>query len=281
MADAPTGNDPRAALGAPTTGAARWLGHVVLTLVWVLALAPVALWAVHRQDPELAVRIAQVASFWVGRGLLAGALVLLLLTLLWPPFLAGIRLSLSRFHTAVTTNQATLRRAYGELQHFESGARHLEVGRLLRQAGDLRKAGPHLARAVELDPQLPGAHFQLGMWLFQNGQYGPAASAFLAAERGDPGHAFGDALLHAGRCAFLLGQNDAAVQLLRQHAAAHGGNRKSHLWLGDALAVSGDLAAARAAWQVAAAPVTQRLTAEENWHRALARVRLWRRGGKA
>ena len=43
MADAPTGNDPRAALGAPTTGAARWLGHVVLTLVWVLALAPVAL----------------------------------------------------------------------------------------------------------------------------------------------------------------------------------------------------------------------------------------------
>lgn len=257
------------------------LGRFGLAAVWLLAALPPALWLVHRSDPELAVRLSITGTRWAMRALLGlGALGAVLL-LLFPPFPAWLRLLTHRLKLAMTSNHAAVMKARSELAHFESAARRLELGRLLLLADDLRGALPQLQRAVELDPQVATAHHQLGLCLFRSGHPAQALPHFVTAEKLDRGHAFGDALLHAGRVAFVLGDRTAAAELLRQHERAHGGNRKSHRWLGDALAATGDQQGARKAWQVAAAKPTQRLTADENWQRALARVRLWRRGGRA
>ena len=47
-----------------------WLALLPLCLVWFAAAVPVVLWLVHRGDPELAVRVAQVGGAWLGNGLL-------------------------------------------------------------------------------------------------------------------------------------------------------------------------------------------------------------------
>ena len=253
---------------------------VPLAIVWLAAAWPVVLYAVHCQDPEAAVRLAQIAWLGVARTFLGGGALLVVALVVFPPAPAWLRLTGNRMLRSLTTDSAPLRRALADLQHFESAARHLDAGRLALQSGKIETAAPHLLRAVELDPTLPGAQHQLGLLLFRLHGLPAAFAAFRTAERLDPGHAFGEALLHAGRCAFLLGDVAGAVQLLQQHQRTHGGGRRSHCWLADALAANGDAEGARAALGYAAAPVTQRLTAEENWFRALARVRLWRRGAR-
>ncbi|MBL9079334.1 MAG: tetratricopeptide repeat protein [Planctomycetes bacterium] len=256
----------------------RWPVLLPLATVWVIALVPPALWLVHRGDPELAVRLALAGSTWTTRTLLALALLAAAALLLFPPAAAGVRLAAARTRRLLASDRGPLQRALADLQHFESAARHLDAGRAAWLLDDGARALVHLRRAIELDPALPAAHHQLGLVLLRTGHAAPARQAFAAAERLDPGHAFGDALLHQGRAAFRLGQHADAVELLRTHERRHGGGRRSQLWLGDALAAAGDRAAARAAWSAAAAP--GRLTAEENWCRALARVRPWF-GGRA
>jgi hypothetical protein len=116
--------------------------------------------------------------------------------------------------------------------------------------------------------------------LFSQHAWQAAANAFLRAETLDPGHAFGDALLHHGRALHELG-DARALEVLRAHQQRHGGGPRSHLWLADALLRAGERDAGLAALREAAAPPRTRLTAEENWFRALARVRLWGKGGRA
>jgi len=194
----------------------------------------------------------------------------------FPPFPAWLRLAGSRMLASFASDRGPLMKALADLRNFESGPRHLEAGRLALQRGDLNTAATHLARAVEMEPALAGAHHQFGLLLLRAGQVPSAAAAFVQAERLDAGHAFGDALLMTGRCLYLLGDSQGALRLLKQHAATHGGSRRSHYWLGQAMLANGDVAGTRAAFEYAAAPSKRRLTAEENWFRALAKVRLWR-----
>ncbi|MCA8952648.1 MAG: hypothetical protein KDE27_24260, partial [Planctomycetes bacterium] len=200
---------------------------------------------------------------------------------LFPPFPAWIRLMLERLRLNFASDRGPLLKALAELQHFESAARHLEIGRLALLRSELQLAAQHLARAVELDGSIAGSHHQLGLLLLRIGQVPRAAAEFQRAEQLDPGHAFGDALLNLGKCALLLGDNAGAARVLEEHERRHGGSRKSHYWLGKAKHATGDLPGASAAMSYAAAPPDkQRLTAEENWFRALARVWLWRGGAK-
>jgi tetratricopeptide (TPR) repeat protein len=234
---------------------------------------------VHLSDPELAVWIANGVRRWCGHVLLGAGVVAAVLLAMYPPFPAWLRLCWHRGRLALSTDRGPLLRAQSNLKHFESAQRHLEVGRLALQIGDLSTAVPHLQRAVEMEPSLAAARYQLGRLLFRVGALPQALDAFTRAESADPGHAFGDALLHAGRCLHLMGDDKNSIGVLRAHAQRHGGSRRSSYWLGEALRGAGDREGAAAAFAAAAAPPTQKLTAEENWFRALARVQRWRRGG--
>lgn len=263
---------------APRAGRAlRWLP---LAIVWLCALWPVALWLVSRSDPVLAVRIAQGTT----RALVLAALWLLaigaVLGLFFPPAPAWVRRAGSRAWQSLTADSTPLLKAQSELQHLETAARHAEIGRLLRLRRQNAQAFAHFARAAELDPGIASVWHQLGLVLFSQHEWLAAANAFLRAEALDAGHAFGDALLHHGRALHELGDN-RALDVLRLHQQRHGGGPRSHLWLADALLRAGERDAALAALRTAAAPPQQRLTAEENWFRALARVRLWGKGGRA
>jgi tetratricopeptide (TPR) repeat protein len=261
--------------------AARVLRTLPLAIVWFAAAWPLVLWLLNLQDPELAVRTSLEARRVATQVLLGTGVGLAVLCLLYPPAPAGIRLLWSRTMLTLTSDRAPLTRALAELKHFESAARHLEVGRLALLRNQLALAEVHLVRALELDGSIAGAHHQMGLLRFRRRQWREATVAFLSALQLDPDHAFGDSLLHAGRGAFLLGDTDAATRMLRDHERRHGGSRKSHFWLADALKASGEHTAARTALRYAAEPSKQRLTAEENWYRARARVRLWGRGGSA
>jgi len=260
---------------------ASWLALVPLCFVWLAAVVPVILWLVHRSDPELAVRVAQVGGAWLGNGLLGLGAAAFVASLCYPPLPAGVRLLLHRARLSWASDRGPLWRAAAELRHFESAQKHLEVGRLALQLGDLNLAGPHLLRAVELDRNLSAAHYQFARLLFRIGHIAAAAKAFANAETLEPGHAFGDALLHRGRCLELLGDHEGAVSVLQQHATQHGGNRRSQFWLAEALESRGDREGNLAALHAAAAPKTTPLTAEENWFRARARVALWRHRRRA
>jgi tetratricopeptide (TPR) repeat protein len=254
------------------------LSSVPLALVWLVAAWPFVLWLVHWSDPERAVGIAQRTAAIAE---LAGWTVLgatVLACLVFPPAPAWLRRTWVRTWTNLSTDLTPLRRARAELQHFETASRHAEIGRLLRLRRQHDEAAAHLQRAVELDDGIATAWHQLGLVLFAQAEWERAAVAFRRAERLDPGHAFGDALLHLGRALHEL-RDPQALATLREHQHRHGGGARSQLWLADALLRAGDRAGARAALQAAAATPRQRLSAEDNWFRALARVRLWRRGG--
>lgn len=255
------------------------LRQLPLGLVWLAAAWPVGLWLLHLRDPELAVVVARGTA----RGLWAAAAwglgAALLLCLVFPPAPAWLRRAWHRTWQELALDRAPLQRALTELKHFATAARHAEVGRLARLRRQHELAATHFAAAVALDDGMASAWHQLGLAHFAMHRWQPAAAAFAKAEALDPGHAFGDALLHLGRARHELGDPDA-LAILQQHARQHGGGARSQLWLADALRAAGEPAAAREALRQAAAPPRHRLSAEDNWFRALARVRLWGKGGR-
>ncbi|MCR9247302.1 MAG: tetratricopeptide repeat protein [bacterium] len=264
------------AVKLPTWRAA--LQTLPLAAIWIATIAPLLLWLLARQDPELAVRIKQVTTTAAIRGGLGLALVASVGALLFPPVPAWVRLMFERLRLSFASDRGPLLKALAELEHFASAARHLEVGRLALTRSELPLAAEHLHRAVELDPSIAGAHHQFGILLRRLGHLQQAAVAFQNAEHLDPGHAFGAALLELGRCALLAGDERAAAEILERHRKEHGGSKQSHYWLGKARAAIGEHDSAIAAMKYAAEPTKQRLTPEENWFRALARVWLWRGG---
>jgi tetratricopeptide (TPR) repeat protein len=267
-------------MASPSPRAGKALRSVPLAIIWLCALWPVALWLVHRADPVLAVRIARDTSHALTVALASVLAIAVVLGLFFPPAPAWVRRSCSRVWRSLTMDSLPLLKAQSELQHFETAARHAEIGRMLRLRRRNEQAVFHFVRAVELDAGIASAWHQLGLILFSQRDWPRAANAFLRAETLDPGHAFGDALLHHGRALHELGDAHA-LDVLREHQRRHGGGPRSHLWLADALLRAGERDAAIAALRVAAAPPSQRLSADENWFRALARVRLWGKGGGA
>jgi len=258
---------------------AAWTARAPLALVWACAALPVALYAVHCADPLLAVELANDLTTWALRGALAVGALGLLALLAYPPFPAWLRRAVDRVRRSWTVDRAPMLQALNDLRHFETAQKHFEVARLAWIRTDLALVGPHAARAVELDPSLPQAQHLLGQFLLRVGAPAQAQLAFENAERLDPGHAFGEALLLQARALALQGQDEAAVTRFERHAAQFGGSHRSDYWRGEALSAVGRGAEAAAAFRAAAAAPGQRLPAEENWYRALARVKCWRHRG--
>ena len=242
--------------------------------LWLLACWPVLLWLIYCSSAVAAVEFTQQVDA-IGTSVLLWVFLLLAIgAMVFPPIPAGIRLSFARLRLMLTTDRSTLMRNLFELRHIETPARHLEIGRLALQFGDHAQAAFHLQRANDLEPGNPAtlyliAQVQLSYSLRPAAQQTLAQVVQLA-----PDHGFGDALLLLGRTTFQLGDKAAGLALLRRHERTHGGNRKSHCWLAEALKANGEHEAARQAWRSAAEPAQQRLTAEENWYRATARVAL-------
>ena len=262
----------------PAAPAPRKLaGLLPLALAWALAVAPFAIWLIHQSSPEAAVAIKNGLALWSLRIALIVPLVALLAALAYPPFPAWLRLFLDRTRTGWTVDRAPLTRALSELRHFESAQRHYEVAKLAWLRNDLPLTGTHAARAVELDGTMAQAQYLHGQYLLRAKAPDRAREAFAAAEKHDPGHAFGNALLLQARATHLLGDVDSALELFAQHEREHGGGHRSNYWHGESLAARGRSDEATQRYAAAAEHPKQRLTAEENWFRALARVRMFGR----
>jgi tetratricopeptide (TPR) repeat protein len=205
-----------------------------------IGLWPVLLWWIHQSDPERAVRLASGAAALARATLWTIGLGLPLALLLSPASRAFLRWRWQQAVRPLTLDHRPLQRA--------------------------------LAEVKQLDPSMAKAWHELGLLCFGERQYRPAAEAFAQAERLEPGHCFGEALLLLGRCLFLLNQ-PAALSVLAQHRSRHGGGARSGVWLAEVLDASGQAAAATAALQDVVV-TGQVATAEEAWFRALARLRL-------
>jgi len=257
----------------------RW-SLMPLVAVWCCALMPVALFFAHQVNPELAVEAANSMTKWSLRALVGGGALTMVGLLIYPPFPAWIRRFSDRVRRSWTVDRTPLLKALKDLEHFETAQKHFEVARLSWIRSDMTMVGPHAARAVELDPSMAQAHHLLGSFLLRVDALEHALLAFENAERIDPGHAFGDALLLRAQTLSRLGRLEQALKTFEQHRSVHGGGHRSHYWHAVALASAGRRGEAARAFREAAADPKQRLPAEENWFRALARVKCWRFGGE-
>lgn len=107
---------------------------------------------------------------------------------------------------------AEARRAYRralELDPNHADA-HINLGRLLHEAGDARRAEDHYRRALETDPSDATAAYNLGVALEDLGDYAGAIRAYEHAARLDPDSA--DAHFNAARLSERLGRPAAALR---------------------------------------------------------------------
>jgi len=72
---------------------------------------------------------------------------------------------------------------------------HTNLANLLLEKGDDEAALPHYRKAVELQPNEPGTHYNLGVGLARNGQLDPAIAELRTALRIDPAYPDAEPLL--------------------------------------------------------------------------------------
>ena len=202
----------------------------------------------------------------------------------WPPFLPGIRLWIARMRDRMSVDQGPMLTAQDRLRHLETAPDHVTVGLAQLRLGQAARAIPHFGRALALDPSHVAARFHLGRALLQVGAVDEARLALADVVRMDPAHAFGRARLEFAEACERTGDDVAADQALADHEREYGPQRRSDLARGRIALRRGDRDAARAFLERAIAspqPGTRRLTPDEAFDRARARVLRWRCGGKA
>jgi len=89
---------------------------------------------------------------------------------------------------------------------------HVNLGRQLHLAGELGRAEPHYREAVRLDPDDPTPHFDLGVLLEELGRRDEAVHAYRQAVLRDPD--FADAHCNLGLLLESLGRRQEAVRHL-------------------------------------------------------------------
>lgn len=234
--------------------------------------------------PATALRIVEPLGALLG-GLATYAVpVVVLLLVAWPPFVPGLRLWLARMKDRMSVDQGPMLTAQDRLRHLETAPDHVTVGLAQLRLGQAARAIPHFGRALALEPTHVAARFHLGRALLQLGAVGEAKLALADVVRTDPGHAFGRAMLELAEACERTGDDETADRILADHERAHGPHRRAALARGRIALRRGDRAAARAHLDQAAArpPAgTRRLTPDESFDRARARVLRLRCGGGA
>jgi excisionase family DNA binding protein len=92
---------------------------------------------------------------------------------------------------------------------------HLNLGRLLHEAGELNAALGHYRAAIELDPGDGTAAFNLGVLLEDLGKESLALDAYQRAMRSDPESP--DAYFNAGALCERMGRRAAALRYLKTY----------------------------------------------------------------
>ena len=266
----------KAQMAAPVTLRQRLPSLLPLAAIWTAALLPVVFYGLYQSHPEAAVVVALQAKqlglwmFMLAISATACGIVF------YPPLPAWLRRLFDRTRTKWSADRAPLLRALSELEHFETAQKHFEVAKLAWIRCDYELTGMHIRRSVEIDPSLPAAQYLLGQFALRSDARTEALSAFTAAEQLDTGHAFGSAQLHKAHLQHLTGNLSGSLQTFASYFREHGSSHRSNYWHAEALLDAGQSQAAAAAFQTAAAAPEIRLSPEENWFRARARVRCWR-----
>jgi tetratricopeptide (TPR) repeat protein len=251
---------------------------IPLSTIWVIALLPAGFHLLHLSNPQAAVSLATTATELTLQALFVTAAAALFGFLMYPPLPAWVRRYIDRTRTKWSADRAPMAHAISQLKHFETAQKHFEVAKLAWIRSDYALVAAHAQRSVALDSTLPSAQYLLGLISLKTNALPEALAAFSAAEQLDHGHAFGQALLHQAHVEHLLGDQNSSLASFEQYIRAHGSNHRSNYWYGETLLAAGHSDAAAGAYQAAAANPKTRLTAEENWFRARARVRCWRIG---
>ncbi|MGA0058955.1 MAG: tetratricopeptide repeat protein [Planctomycetota bacterium] len=276
------GSEPsaHAAMRAPRLGT-RGIATLALCTASGTALTVAGL---AHAEPDLALAIAVPLGTLLG-GLASYVLPAIALALLaWPPFLPGLRLWLARVRDRMSVDQGPMLTAQDRLRHFETAPDHVTVGLAQLRLGQAGKAIPHFGRALQLEPTHVAARFHLGRALLQVGALDKARLALADVVRIDPAHAFGRALLELAEACERTGDDATAERILADHERSHGPHRRADLARGRLALQRGDREAARVFLDRAAAPPgagTRRLTPDEAFDRARARVLRWRIAGGA
>jgi tetratricopeptide (TPR) repeat protein len=92
---------------------------------------------------------------------------------------------------------------------------HVNLGRLLHEAGELRGAEVHYRLALAARPEDPTAAYNLGVCLQDRGNRGPAIEAYALALRGDPENA--DAHFNLAQLLEETGRPEEALRHLQSY----------------------------------------------------------------
>ena len=253
---------------------------VLAGVLWGAALVPPVLYVSSLSAPVDTVLWAAQAGLYLGRVAAALGATVVLLLLLYPPFLPFVRLRLAAIKRRLGTDHKPLYDGLYRLQHLETHADHLQVGRAARNLGQLPLALAHLARAFEMDPtHLAGRH-ELGRVLAEVSRFKDAVTILESVVREDEQHGYGDALHLLGLAQARTGATEQAISTLRRQQALFPHNREVQLLLAGVLGKQGDREACIAELKKAAQPRQQdvRLDPRQQLARARARVALWRGG---
>ncbi|MHC4813027.1 MAG: tetratricopeptide repeat protein [Planctomycetota bacterium] len=249
-------------------------------VLWAAALVPPVLYVSSLSAPVDTVLWAAQAGRYLWYAAIALGATVVLLLLLYPPFLPFVRMGLSGIKRRLGTDHKPLYDGLYRLQHLETHADHLQVGRAARNLGQLPLALVHLARAFEMDPTHLAGRYELGRVLTEVSRFKDAVTILESVVQEDAQHGYGDALHLLGLAYSHVGAAEQAVSTLRRQQAQFPGNREVHLLLARVLSKSGDKQACIAELLEAARPrqKSERFDHAAQLARARARVALWRGG---
>jgi len=226
------------------------------------------------------VQFVSRARYYLTYGAVGLGAITVLLLLTYPPFLPFVRLRLAGIKRRLGSDHKPLYDGLYRLQHLETHADHLQVGRAARNLDQLPLALVHLAKAFEMDPTHLSGRYELGRALCELSRFKDAATILESVIREDEQHGYGDALHLLGQAYARVGATEQAISTLRRQQALFPHNRHVHLLLARMLSKSGDTQGCITELEKAAQPrqKDERFDHAERLARAQARVALWRGG---
>lgn len=251
--------------------------------LWIVALGTVLLVVAGLEAPRSTTEVAARVAEWLRMFAIAAALIGTLALIAWPPAIPWLRLWWKEARDRMRVDHGPMLEATARLEHFESAADHLIVGRTLLRIGQPNRALRHLMRAVELEPDAVQNAYFCGRALLAVGAYPVALRALTHAAKLDPEYAFGDLLIDLARAQMRNGQPEAAEQTLARHEQRFGAAPTVDLLRAQLAVARDEPERAREFFSRAAAkpPVATVVSPRDRLARARARVGLLRLGGSS